>query len=72
MNWVVVAPFFIRYWDWVCNRSGFEFRVRPSYAKQQVESTEKSFPGLRRMLKEMRFCLGAPLPDDVMAWLDRA
>jgi tetratricopeptide (TPR) repeat protein len=68
----VVAPFFIRYWDRACNRSAFEFRVRPSYAKQQVGSTEKSFPGLRRLFKEMRFCLGAPFPDDVMAWLDRA
>ena len=67
----VAAPFFIRYWDWACNRSGFEFRVRPSYAKQQIDSVEKSFPGLRRLLNEMRFCLGTPLPDDVMAWLDR-
>ena len=67
----VEAPFFIRYWDRACSRSGFEFSVRPSYAKQQVDSAEKSFSGLRRLLKEMRFCLGTPLPDDVMAWLDR-
>ena len=67
----VAAPFFIRYWERACDRSGFQFSVRPSYARQQVESTERSFPGLRRLLKEMRFCLGTPLPDEVMAWLDR-
>ena len=67
----VAAPFFIRYWERASDRSGFEFRVRPLYAKQQVDSTEKSLPGLRRLLKEMRFCLGAPLPADAMAWLDR-
>jgi hypothetical protein len=67
----IAAPFFIRYWERACDRSGFEFRVRPLYAKQQVDSTEKSLPGLRRLLKEMRFCLGAPLPADAMAWLDR-
>jgi hypothetical protein len=67
----IAAPFFIRYWERACDRSGFEFRVRPLYAKQQVDSTEKSLPGLRRLLKEMRFCIGAPLPADAMAWLDR-
>jgi hypothetical protein len=67
----VAAPFCIRYWERACDHSGFQFSVRPSYARQQVESTEKSFAGLRRLLKEMRFCLGTPLPEDVMAWLDR-
>ena len=68
----VAAPFIIRYWERACDHSGFQFSVRPSFARQQVESTEKSFAGLRRLLKEIRFCLGTPLPDDVMAWLDRA
>jgi hypothetical protein len=68
----VAAPFFIRYWERACDHSGFEFTVRPSYAKQQVDSAEKSLPGLRHLLKEMRFCLGTPLPDDTVAWLDQA
>jgi hypothetical protein len=68
----VAAPFFIRYWTRACDRYGFEFRARPSYAKQQVDSIEKSLLGLRRLLREMRFCLGVQLPDDTVAWLYRS
>lgn len=68
----VAGPFFIRYWERACDHSGFEFTVRPSYVKQRINSAERSLSGLRFLLKEIRFCLGAPLPDDVMAWLNQA
>ncbi len=67
----IITPMFRAYWENVLATST-EFRTGMSYTKRQFDLLDGTPEGTRKFLAAMRFCLGAPLPEDTMSWLNRA
>src|SRR5208282_1574115 len=67
----IVAPMFKAYWERALANSTI-FRTGMSYTTRQFEAADGTPNGTRKLLGAMRFCLGAKLPDETMAWLERA
>jgi tetratricopeptide (TPR) repeat protein len=66
----IITPMFRAYWEHVLVTST-EFRTGMSYTKRQFDLLDGTPDGMRKFLGSMRFCLGAPLPEDTMNWLNQ-
>jgi hypothetical protein len=67
----IVAPMFKAYWERALANSTI-FRTGVSYTTRQFEAADGTPNGTRRLLGAMLFCLGVKLPDETIAWLERA
>jgi hypothetical protein len=66
----IVAPFFVEYFREQATRTDHPFRTAQTYTLRQLELSDGTVGGTRRMLHAMRFCMGVTLPPDAMVWLD--
>jgi len=67
----IVAPFFVEYWKAQAAGAVHPFRTAQAYTLCQMELSDGSIDGTRKLLSAMRFCMGVTLPEDAMMWLDR-
>jgi hypothetical protein len=67
----IVAPMFVEYWKAQAMRPSHPFRTAQAYTLRQLELSDGSIEGTRKLLSAMRFCMGVALPEDAMMWLDR-
>ena len=65
----VIAPFFVEYWRAQAGRVLHPFRTAQSHTLRQLELSDGTIAGTRKLLSSIRFCLGADLPPDAMSWL---
>ena len=70
----VIAPFFVEYWRAQAGLVLHPFRTAQSHTLRQLELSDGTIAGTRKVLRAIRFCLGVDLPQDAMSWLavDRA
>ncbi len=66
---LVIAPFFVEYWKAQAARVLHPFRTAQSHTLRQLDLSDGTIAGTRRLLSAIRFCLGADLPADAMPWL---
>jgi len=67
----IVAAFFVEYWKAQAAGAVHPFRTAQAYTLRQLEISDGSIDGTRKLLSAMRFCMGVTLPEDAMMWLDR-
>lgn len=67
----IIAPFLVEYFKTQASRTVHPFRTAQAYTLRQLELSDGSVAGTRRLLSAMRFCMGITLPPDEMAWLDQ-
>ena len=65
----IVAPFFVEYWRAQASRELHPFRTAQAHTLRQLELSDGTVAGVRKLLSAMRFCLGTDLPEEAMAWL---
>jgi hypothetical protein len=65
----VIAPFFVEYWKAQAGQVLHPFRTAQSHTLRQLDLSDGTIAGTRKLLSAIRFCLGADLPADAMAWL---
>jgi hypothetical protein len=65
----VIAPFFVEYWRAQAGLVLHPFRTAQSHTLRQLELSDGTIAGTRKLLSAIRFCLGADLPQDAMSWL---
>jgi hypothetical protein len=68
----IVEPFFIAYWRQTASAGDVVFRTSQSYACRRVDDVTQGEQGtrLRRLLREMVFCVGLTVPDEDRVWLE--
>jgi hypothetical protein len=66
----IVAPFFVAYWERTIAESTGLFRTGQAYTRRQLQVSNGTPDGTRRLLAAMRFCLDLTLPLDAMEWLN--
>jgi len=66
----VIAPFFVEYWREQAGLVLHPFRTAQSHTLRQLELSDGTIAGTRKLLSAIRFCLGADLPQDAMSWLE--
>ena len=66
----VIAPFFVEYWNKQAAQVLHPFRTAQSHTLRQLDLSDGTIAGTRKLLTAMRFCLGADLPEDEMSWLE--
>jgi len=65
----VIAPFFVEYWKARAAQVLHPFRTAQSHTLRQLDLSDGTVAGTRKLLSAIRFCLGADLPADAMDWL---
>jgi hypothetical protein len=65
----VIAPFFVEYWRAQAGLVPHPFRTAQSHTLRQLEVSDGTIAGTRKLLSAIRFCLGVALPPDAMSWL---
>ena len=66
----IISPMFRGYWSRTISQSVGLFRTALAYTERQLDLSDGSSEGTRRLLASMRFCLGLEFPNDTMAWLE--
>lgn len=69
---LVIAPFFVEYWKAQAAQVSHPFRTAQAHTLRQLDLSDGTIAGTRRVLSAMRFCIGADLPADAMSWLTTA
>jgi hypothetical protein len=68
----IIEPFFLAYWRGKATEGQVVFRTSQNYAIRRVDDVSQDKPGnrLRRLLREMVFCVGLIVSDGERAWLE--
>jgi hypothetical protein len=68
----IIEPFFLAYWGQTASAGEVVFRTSQNYANRRVVDVTQEEHGtrLRRLLREMVFCVGLTVPDDDRVWLE--
>lgn len=66
----IVAPFFVAYWEQTLAEYTCLFRTALTYTQRQLQTTDGSPKGTRRLLRAMYFCLNVELPSAAVQWLN--
>jgi hypothetical protein len=65
----VIAPFFVEYWKAQAAQVLHPFRTAQAHTLRQLDLSDGTVAGTRRLLSAIRFCMGADLPADAMSRL---